>query len=231
MTRFILPCILLIVLIVIGITLYSINTREFIETLPKPPEAVLQEGNGGKAVQDSIGGTPAEEGDDASLSVSHVDDENEIDDTSDMSETPAEGYDWRHENHHGQAHTHEADPWEQIDNSYSFSEIMEGIKKDGYYIDDQGRIYTRTPPEEVAPETQLLLQKEAFLKRFGDIPEVHIFFEAKRKRLNKIPLTLEEDIANLSAMNTLFPHPKTQAALERLRELKKRGARYSMRYH
>ena len=65
------------------------------------------------------------------------------------------------------------------------------------------------------------------VKQSSDIDDPHmIIYQIEQKRSEGKTFTLDEMISYLTALNTLEPHPKTQAALEEYKRLKKEGARY-----
>lgn len=56
------------------------------------------------------------------------------------------------------------------------------------------------------------------IEQFGDIPEVRIFMEFRRKMFKNEPITLDERIAFTEAQLYLWPDPRTEEALEGLLE-------------
>ena len=61
------------------------------------------------------------------------------------------------------------------------------------------------------------------LERFGDIPEVHTYMEYKRNALKNVPLTIDEEIAGLEAMNYLYPSGSTRRTIAYLKWVKTKG--------
>lgn len=57
------------------------------------------------------------------------------------------------------------------------------------------------------------------LERFGDIPEVHSYM----KYMRNAPLTINEEIAGLEAVNSLFPSGSTRRTLALLKWMKSNG--------
>lgn len=64
------------------------------------------------------------------------------------------------------------------------------------------------------------------LEKFGDIPQVHTFMEYSRKTTNNAPITLEERIAGLEAMNHLFPAGSTRRTLVYYKWMQANGGYY-----
>ncbi len=61
------------------------------------------------------------------------------------------------------------------------------------------------------------------LERFGDIPQVHTYMEYSRDASNSVPLTIDEEIAGLEAMNYLFPSGSTRRTLAFFKWMKTNG--------
>ena len=90
------------------------------------------------------------------------------------------------------------DPWKEI-----IDAEMEAIAR-GTWIGD---------PETMDPDELHSAVYNQLLERFGDIPQVHTYMEYSRKTTNNAPMTLDERIAGLEAMNHLFPSGSTRRTL------------------
>ncbi len=78
----------------------------------------------------------------------------------------------------------------------------------------------KTPIKDLDPNDPYDLYEmmlASYLKKFGDIPEVHILVEGWLKGNLGIIMTPEEELAYLEAMNYLNPHPSTQRSIEMAR--------------
>lgn len=100
------------------------------------------------------------------------------------------------------------DPWKEI-----IDAEMEA-KARGTWIGD---------PETMDPDELHSAQYNQFLDRFGDIPQVHTYMEYMRNASKNVPLTIDEEIAGLEAMNYLFPSGSTRRTLAYLKWVKTKG--------
>lgn len=108
-------------------------------------------------------------------------------------ETQSDVSDWQ--NDHAQPHRYppQKDPWQS-------AEDPKTLRREG---------------PNVTPE-QLRSQ---LVGRFGDIPEVHTFVELDQKRNQGQPLTLDEYILYNESMNHLFPNKNTEQTIKKLKEI------------
>ena len=81
-------------------------------------------------------------------------------------------------------------------------------------------------PETMDPDGLQSAEYNQLLERFGDIPQVHTFMEYSRKNRDITPMTLDEKIAGLEAMNHLFPSGSTRRTLLYYQWMKTKGGRY-----
>ena len=224
MNRLFVLCIFLFLLI-IGVTLYiHVDTQKFVKNLPQSPKVSASQ------QKENISSAARGESQQRILEVrerKRFVSQDSVGEKKNISEKEATTKDWRDRD--DTSHAHMSDPWQRIP-PLPYAEIAADIKRVGFYIDENGKIYTAVPLEDISPEERLSLRKKAFLKRFGDIPEVHTYFDIKQKQLKGEPLTLDEMIFYLSSLNTLFPHPKTQAALEEYKHLKENNVVFEMEY-
>ena len=103
------------------------------------------------------------------------------------------------------------DPWKEI-----IDAEMEARAR-GTWIGD---------PETMDPDELHSAQYNQFLERFGDIPQVHTYMEYSRKTTNNAPMTLDERIAGLEAMNHLFPSGSTRRTLVYYKWMQANGGYY-----
>ena len=87
-------------------------------------------------------------------------------------------------------------------------------QKDPWQSAEDPKTLRREGPN-VTPE-QLRSQ---LVGRFGDIPEVHTFVELDQKRNQGQPLTLDEYILYNESMNHLFPNKNTEQTIKKLKEI------------
>ncbi len=79
---------------------------------------------------------------------------------------------------------------------------------------------TRIDDQEIMdPDDLHSAQYNQLLERFGDMPEVHTYMEYMRNA----PMTIDEEIAGLEAMNYLFPSGSTRRTLVLLKWMKTNG--------
>ena len=139
-------------------------------------------------------------------------------DTPENTETQLqqERYDWRDDvsNNRLSKHKQKSDPWKHRD-------AIESRKARGTLITD---------PETMDPDALVDAIHNQLIERFGDIPQVRIFIEGKRKRLEKIPFTLDERIAYTEASLYLFPNPSTRQYLKQLKQWKAEGHKITFKY-
>ena len=81
-------------------------------------------------------------------------------------------------------------------------------------------------PETMDPDELHSAEYNQLLDKFGDIPQVHTYMEYSRKTTNNAPMTLDERIAGLEAMNHLFPSGSTRRTLVFYQWMKTKGGRY-----
>jgi len=103
------------------------------------------------------------------------------------------------------------DPWKEI-----IDAEMEAIAR-GTWIGD---------PKTMDPDELHSAVYNQLLARFGDIPQVHTYMEYNRKTTNNAPMTLDERIAGLEAMNHLFPSGSTRRTLVYYKWLQANGGYY-----
>ena len=127
-----------------------------------------------------------------------------------------EHYDWRDDasNNRLSKHKQKSDPWKHRD-------AVESRRARGTLITD---------PETMDPDALVDAIHNQLIERFGDIPQVHIFTEAKRKQFKKIPLTLDEMIARTEASLYLFPNPNARQYLKQLKQWKAEGYKITFKY-
>lgn len=101
-------------------------------------------------------------------------------------------------------HNLQGDPWKE-----TIDAVMEARAR-GTWIGD---------PEAMDPDELYSAQYNQFLERFGDIPDVHTYMEYMRNP----PMTIDEEIAGLEAMNSLFPSGSTRRTLALLKWMKSNG--------
>ena len=139
-------------------------------------------------------------------------------DTPDNSETQLhqEHYDWRDDasNNALSKYKQKSDPWKHKD-------TIESRRARGTLITD---------PETMDPDELVDAIHNQLIERFGDIPQVYIFTKTKRKRLKKIPLTLDEVIARTEASVYLFPNPNARQYLKQLKQWKAEGHTITFKY-
>ena len=82
-------------------------------------------------------------------------------------------------------------------------------------------------PETMDPDELHSAKYNQLLEKFGDIPQVHTYMEYSRKTRNNAPMTLDERIAGLEAMNHLFPSGSTRRTLAYLNWVKTKGGYYN----
>ena len=78
-------------------------------------------------------------------------------------------------------------------------------------------------PETMDPDALHSAEYNQLLEKFGDIPQVHTFMEYSRKTTDNTPMTLDERIAGLEAMNHLFPSGSTRRTLLFFKWMKTKG--------
>ena len=81
-------------------------------------------------------------------------------------------------------------------------------------------------PETMDPDELHRAVYNQLLERFGDIPQVHTYMEYSRKTTNNTPMTLDEKISGLEAMNHLFPSGSTRRTLVYYKWMQANGGYY-----
>ena len=82
-------------------------------------------------------------------------------------------------------------------------------------------------PETMDPDELHSAVYNQLLEKFGDIPEVHTYMEYSRKTTNNTPMTLDERITGLEAMNHLFPSGSTRRTLVYFKWIQAKGGYYN----
>lgn len=78
-------------------------------------------------------------------------------------------------------------------------------------------------PETMDPDELHSAEYNQLLERFGDIPEVHTYMAYMRNASKNVPLTIDEEIAGLEAVNQLFPSGSTRRTLMFFKWMKTKG--------
>ena len=65
---------------------------------------------------------------------------------------------------------------------------------------------------------------KTLVKKYGDIPVIHTFIDYDRKTQQSIPMTIDEEIEGLEALNKLFPSDTHRNNLKFFKWLKSKGA-------
>ncbi len=181
------------VLIAVGSVYLHLDTKQFIENIPKP-------------ISKDIG----------SVENSHQhnrgDHALESDLQSPKNLEPAWADDAAHEGHnHG--HTHTDDPWKEFFTQDTEIQAGPGIQE-GKLKEDLSS--TELQKLDLTDPYQLNeWMRTEYLKRYGDIPEVHILVEGWLKVSLGEGMSREEKLTFMEAMNYLNPHPATQRSIER----------------
>ena len=92
------------------------------------------------------------------------------------------------------------------------------------------RVKLLPPPTGEEAKAKIDAIQSQLIKQFGDIPQIRIFIQGKRKRLEKIPFTLDERIAYTEASLYLFPNPNTRQYLKQLKQWKAEGRKITFKY-
>ncbi len=130
----------------------------------------------------------------------------EVEDIVEKDDTVTDNYDWLNDENTGKLPP-QKDPLADF--------IAEQQAKDrGTWIGD---------PETMDPDELHSAEYNQLLERFGDIPQVHTFMEYSQKNTGNTPMTLDERIAGLEAMNHLFPSGSTRRSLVFFKWMKTNG--------
>lgn len=116
----------------------------------------------------------------------------------------------------------EEDPWQQ---TYAPKTDVESSDSE----DDE----TYPPPDwykTTDPALYVEYYRAQLIKQFGDIPQVHILADSKRKIRAEIPMTLDEHIEQNQALYDLWPSEETQKTLEMFKEWKASGRPFVHKY-
>lgn len=120
----------------------------------------------------------------------------EVEDIVQKEDTVTDNYDWLNDENSGKL-LPQKDPWGDF--------IVEQQAKDrGTWIGD---------PETMDPDELQSVEYNQLLEKFGDIPEIYTYMEYKQNASKNVPLTIDEEIVGLEAMNHLFPSGSTRRTL------------------
>lgn len=186
------------------------ETKNFVESLPKPPPtsdpAKGTRQDPSVAVPDILEDTQQGQSEDerSDLSFQNAGEVNGIEASSRETvntEVPVgenigaqdDGLDWQNDDAQPHQHPSEKDPWQSA----------------------EARKARRTDGPNITPEAL----RSQLIGRFGDIPQVHTFVELDQKRNQGEPLTLDEYILYNESMNHLFPNKNTEQTIKKLKEI------------
>ncbi len=197
-------CIGCTLLIVVGVIYTQWQTKNFVESLPKPSvknpdtsgetqrETFVAEPDTNAEIQ-SAGASPKND-DTESPSVSSSRDRagTEVSKATDR-ETQHDVNDWRNDDAHRHEHSHQVDPWQSAEDIKALNASDTDI-----------------PTE--ALRSQLV-------DKFGDIPQVHTFVEMRERYRQDDTLTFDEYVQYFESMNYLFPSKETERSLKTFKDL------------
>ena len=187
----------------------EINTRDFVEDLPKPPSTHIND----TSVRSSsaIPDIPDEERHPIPTQISEQSNSESIvkDDTSTQQDAteqdPDNFFDWRN------------------DDQYPDSQVI----RDPWRLKETDTALI-TNHEEMTPDELSEALHALRIKQFGDIPEVHTFTEIERKFLKRIPTTVDEDIAYFEAAFHLYPSQEIEHSLKLAEWKKSKGPNFNI---
>lgn len=203
---------------IISFIYIEVDKRNFNKSLPQPPEKPL-------TVPQSVNNLHQAESEHETQTEQTVASEYKRNSTAEFgTDTPEktetqlqqERYDWRDDalNNPLSKYKQKSDPWKHKD-------TIESRRARGTLITD---------PATMDPDALVDAIHNQLIERFGDIPQVHIFTEAKRKQFKKIPLTLDEMIERTEASLYLFPNPGARQYLKQLKQWKADGHTVTFKY-
>lgn len=179
----------------------EINTRNFISILPQPPQSA-------ERPEVNKLSTDKEQVDMETLTTPSLASTSEPPEqegpNDEKSKKPTPTFDWRNDGNH----LHENKPIDPL------GDYMAEANKTK--IDD---------PETMDPDELYNDDYNQLLDQFGDIPQVHAYMEYMRKFKNDVPMSLDEEIIGLEAMQHLFPAGSTRRTLDYYKWLRTKGDR------
>ena len=106
---------------------------------------------------------------------------------------------WDDAAHHGHTHEETKDPWGDI-------------------LSEQSKTLTEEELAELNtdPGKTLEWSREMLIKKHGDIPEVHAYIDGLRKMERRVPLTTEDYLEFLEAVDYFYPHLNARTLIEYL---------------
>lgn len=197
-------------LIGFGVIYTQWETKNFVESLPKPlstsdaapetqrdssmaaPDAVEETQQARSEHKPSISSV-ATDSNSSETEVSRQELVNAEVPTTENVETQSDVSDWQNDDAQPHRHPPQKDPWQS-------AEDRKTLRREG---------------PNITPEAL----RSQLVGRFGDIPEVHTFVELDQKRNQGQPLTLDEYILYNESMNHLFPNKNTEQTIKKLKEI------------
>lgn len=200
-------------LIGFGVIYTQWETKNFVESLPKPPTTDTTpetQHNSSTAAPDTVNNTqqPLPEVERSDLVFENAGEVNEIEASSHetVTEMPvganvgtqSEVYDWQSDDVQPHGHPPQIDPWQS-------AEVRKARRREG---------------PNITPEAL----RSQLVQRFGDIPEVHTFVDLDQKKNQGGGLTIDERILYSESMNHLFPDKRTEQAIEMFKQIQQMQA-------
>ena len=141
-------------------------------------------------------------------------------------ENRGKSYDWLNDDAEvPHRHNTNTDPWQVSSEQTDTAEVDTEATDTADVYPPIGWHRTTTDPDQYTEYFRAQL-----IKQFGDVPQAAILAEGNTKVRFQIPMTLDEKIEHLEAMNDLFPHPKTAASIEFWKEWRASGRTFEANY-